>query len=118
MLRNLENNGFLIEKAMHYCAGVESIYREVLKSFVDESGEKLPLLQQCMEKQDFQRYLIEVHGIKNIAQLIGDARLFEKALAQNDALKASDFKKAEDGHEEFMKVFREELAVIREALKQ
>lgn len=118
MLRVLESNGFHIDEAMRYCAGVESIYREVLKSFADEGDEKLPILQRCMENQDFQRYMIEVHGIKNVAQTIGDVRLFEIAMVQNDAMKAADFQKAIQGHDEFMKILKEELAVIRRALKQ
>lgn len=117
MLKILESNGFLIEEALRYCGGMENIYREVLQSFADEGEEKLPLFRQCMENHDFQRYMIEVHGIKNIAKTIGDTRLYESALAQNEALKAADFQKAAAGHQEFMKVLNEEVILVREALK-
>ncbi len=116
MLKVLESNGFHIQEAMGYCAGAESIYREVLKSFAAEGREKLPLLQSSMDHQDFQRYGIEVHGIKTVARTIGDVRLFEKAEAQNHAVKTNDFQKAIEGHEEFMRVLLEELEVIDEAL--
>lgn len=116
MLKMLENSGFLVEEGLHYCAGAESIYREVLLSAADEGEEKLPILEKCMEEQDFQRYQIEVHGIKNVAQTIGAVRLYEIALLQNDTLKAGKYREAAGRHEDFIHVYKEEIAVIREAI--
>lgn len=118
MLKILENNGFLVEEGLHYCAGAESIYREVLLSAAQEGEEKIPVLDRCMKEQDFHRYQIEVHGIKNVAQTIGDVRLFEAASARNDALKAGRYEEAVKGHEAFQKIYREEIAVIREAIAE
>lgn len=118
MLKILENNGFLVEEGLRYCAGAESIYREVLESAAQEGEEKIPVLDRCMKEQDFQRYQIEVHGIKNVAQTIGAIRLFEAASARNDALKAGRYEEAVKGHEDFQRIYQEEITVIREAIEE
>lgn len=118
MLRILENNGFLVEEGLRYCAGAEGIYREVLDSAATEGEEKISVLDQCMEEQDFHRYQIEIHGIKNVAQTIGDVRLFEAASVRNDALKAGKVEEAVKGHETFRKLYQEEIALIREAISE
>lgn len=118
MLKTLENSGFLVEEGMRYCAGMESIYREVLDSAAKEGEEKLPVLEKCMKEQDFHRYQIEVHGIKNVAQTIGAARLFEVADALNNALKAGRYEEAVKGHESFLKIYQEEIAVIQNAIEK
>lgn len=118
MLKVLENNGFLVEEGMHYCAGTEEIYREVLDSAATEGEEKIAVLDQCMEEQDFYRYQIEAHGIKNVAQTIGDVRLFEAASLRNDALKAGRHEEVAEGHEAFRKLYQEEIALIRKAISE
>lgn len=116
MLTNLKENGFLVEEAMRYCAGVESIYREVLKSALEEGEEKLPLLERCIKEKNFERYRIEVHGIKNVAQMIGATSLYEKANAQNEATKAGDYESALQNHNAFMEVYRQGLDLIKKIL--
>lgn len=118
MLRILENNGFLVEEGLHYCAGAERIYREVLDSAATEGEEKIPILDQCMAERDFHRYQIEIHGIKNVAQTIGDIRLFEAASLRNDALKAGRYEEAVKGHNAFRKLYQEEIALIQEAISE
>lgn len=117
MLKTLENNGFLVEEGLRYCAGMESIYREVLQSAAQEGEEKLPVLDRCMEEADFQRYQIEVHGIKNVAKTIGCVRLYEAAADQNDAVKAEKYDEARKNHDAFMEIYKKEIAMIRNALK-
>lgn len=118
MLRVLENNGFLVDEGMHYCAGAEEIYREVLDSAATEGEEKISVLDQSMKEQDFSRYQIEVHGIKNVAQTIGDVRLYEAASVRNEALKAGRYEEAVKGHEDFRRLYEEEIALIREAISE
>lgn len=118
MLKILENSGFLVNEGLHYCAGVESIYREVLQSAAQEGEEKISVLDKCMKEQDFHRYQIEVHGIKNVAQTIGAVQLFEAASVRNDALKAGRYEEVVKGHESFQKIYQEEIAVIREAIEE
>lgn len=118
MLKILENSGFLIEEGLHYCAGMESIYKEVLESAAQEGDEKLPVLARCMEEADFQRYRIEVHGIKNVAKTIGSVRLYEAAAAQNDAVKAERFEDARRNHDAFMDTYKKEIALIRDAVEK
>ncbi|MCM1127317.1 MAG: hypothetical protein NC429_12705 [Lachnospiraceae bacterium] len=117
MLKTLESNGFLVDEGMHYCAESEEIYREVLESAAEEGEEKLPVLEQCMQKQDFQRYQIEIHGIKNVAQTIGDARLFQAASERNEALKAGRYEEAAEGHDAFLQIYREEIDLIVKAIE-
>lgn len=118
MLKTLESNGFLVEEGMRYCAGSEEIYREVLESAAEEGAEKLPVLEQCIQKRDFQRYQIEIHGIKNVAQTIGDARLFRAASERNEALKAGRYEEAAEGHDAFLQIYREEIDRIIKAIEE
>lgn len=118
MLRILENNGFLVDEGLHYCAGTEGIYREVLESAATEGEEKISVLDQCMKERDFHRYQIEVHGIKNVAKTIGDVRLFEAASIRNDALKAGRYEEMLKGHEDFLKLYQEEITLIRKAIAE
>ncbi len=118
MLKMLENNGFLVEEGLYYCAGSESIYREVLDSAAKEGEEKLPVLAKCMEEADYQRYQIEVHGIKNVAKTIGCVCLYEAALDQNDAAKEGKYEQVRKNHAAFMTVYEKEIALIRDAIAE
>lgn len=116
MLKILESNGFLVEEGLHYCAGAERIYREVLESAAQEGEENLPVLARYMEEADFHRYQIAVHGIKNVAKTIGSVRLYEAAAAQNDAAKAEKYDEVISNHDAFMETYRKEIAVIQSAI--
>ena len=116
MLKTLENSGFLVDEGLHYCAGMESIYREVLESAAEEGEENLPILARCMEEADFHRYQIAVHGIKNVAKTIGSVRLHEAAEAQNEAAKAEKYDDVRRNHDAFMEIYRKEIAVIQDAI--
>lgn len=86
-IEQLQLNGFQIAEALHFCAGKESIYRTVLETALEEGRQKLPLLKRLGEEQYLDRYYIEVHGLKNAAQTIGAARLFELAKQQCERCK-------------------------------
>ena len=70
-ISDLQDYGFNLEEAMELCIGDEEIYLEVLDTALEEGEEKIPLLKDLMANGDFDRYIIEAHGLKNAAKQIG-----------------------------------------------
>lgn len=87
-----------MESGMDMCAGDENIYREVLETAWEEGMEKLPLIRECIEKRDYERYVIEVHGLKNTARIIGCRHLAEQAMEQEKAAKERKIETVESGY--------------------
>lgn len=106
-IRDLANHGFNVDEAMELCIGDEDIYREVLETALEEGREKLPLLKELFEKGDFDRYIIEAHGLKNAAKQIGADVLSEIAKSSELEGKAGhlDFVKA--NHEKLIGTYQE-----------
>ena len=63
--------GFDVEEGIRLCAGDEAIYMEVLWAAMEEGQEKIPLIRKAYAEKDYERYRIEVHGLKNAMRSIG-----------------------------------------------
>lgn len=61
------------------CSGSEVIFRKLLQIFYDTLSEKVELIQQLEQEEDIQRYIIEVHGLKSAARLVGAVELASQA---------------------------------------
>ena len=78
-LTDLERFGFNLSEAMELCVDDEEILREVLETALEEGREKIPFLNELMKTKDYDRYVVEVHGLKNAAKQIGADELSEEA---------------------------------------
>lgn len=87
---DLEKRGFNVEEGIAMCAGDEEIYMEVLEAALEEGREKLPLIKECRERKDYERYCIEMHGLKNAMKSIGAGFLSEAAKEQEIAVKENN----------------------------
>ncbi|MCQ2524093.1 MAG: Hpt domain-containing protein [Lachnospiraceae bacterium] len=76
---DLTNYGFDVASAMELCIDDEEIYKEVLEAFLEEGREKIPLFNELIANNDTDRYIIEVHGLKNAAKQVGATKLSDEA---------------------------------------
>lgn len=111
-VRDLEGYGFNLSEAMELCINDEEIYREVLETFLEEGREKIPFMQELMNSKDYERYIIEAHGLKNAARQIGADELSEIGKASEFAGKAGEIDKLIEYHENLIDAYQETLDII------
>lgn len=111
-IKELVNYGFNLDEAMELCIGDEDIYKEVLETALDEGREKIPLLKELFEKGDFDRYIIEAHGLKNAAKQIGADTLSEIAKASELEGKAGHLDFVKGNHEKLISTYEEIMGVL------
>lgn len=99
---DLVKRGFDVEEGIAMCAGDEEIYVEVLDAALEEGREKLPLIRECYEQKDFERYGIEMHGLKNAMKSIGASELSEAAKEQEFAVKENNLQLVDERVEDIL----------------
>lgn len=115
-ISDLEKRGFDVEEGIVMCAGDEEIYLEVLDAALEEGREKLPLIRECYERKDYERYCIEMHGLKNAMKSIGASKLSEAAREQEMAVKENRFDLVDEKVEEVLVQYRDVIDVLNELL--
>lgn len=113
---DLEKRGFDVEEGIAMCAGDEEIYLEVLEAALEEGKEKLPLIKECYERKDFDRYCIEMHGLKNAMKSIGAGFLSEVAKEQEFAVKENNLRVVDEGVENVLAQYRDVIDALEELL--
>lgn len=105
-INDLGNRGFEVEEGIAMCAGDEEIYMEVLEAALEEGQEKLPLIREYYEQKDFERYGIEMHGLKNAMKSIGANKLSEAAKEQEFAVKENNLQLVDEHVEDVLAQYR------------
>lgn len=93
---DLREKGFDVEQGIAVCAGDEEIYLEVLEAALEEGREKIPFIKERFEQKDFERYCIEMHGLKNAMKSVGAIALSEAAREQEFAVKEDNLQLVEE----------------------
>ncbi len=108
--------GGLIDRAtgLDYCEGDEDLYRDILSSFVNESGKKVPAIKSSYDSENWDEYGVYVHSVKSSSLMIGAKPLYEKALALEMAAKSGDIDTVRSEHESMMDMY---LRVVGELKK-
>lgn len=114
---DLAARGFDVEDGIEMCAGDEELYLEVLQEALEEGEEKIPLIRRLYEERDYERYLVEVHGLKNAMRSIGANHLSEAARVQEFAVKEQDYGKIEDNVDALLDEYREVVDALRELMQ-
>ncbi len=117
-LEDLTGKGFDVEEGIKLCGDDEEIYVEVLWAAMEEGEEKIPLIRSAYETKDYERYRIEVHGLKNAMRSIGASRLSELAAQQEQAVKSQDYALVEAGVEELLAQYRFVVDALKEFLDE
>lgn len=86
----LKEKGFDIKQAMEICADDADLYMEVLETALVEGKRKFHIIKDSISNQDYSRYHIEVHGLKNSARAIGAMELSELAKHQEQKVKSGN----------------------------
>ena len=111
---DLEKRGFDVEEGLAMCAGDEEIYWEVLEAALEEGKEKLPLIKECYEQKNLDRYCIEMHGLKNAMKSIGAGFLSEAAKEQELAVKENNLRVVDEGVENVLAQYRDVIDALEE----
>ena len=113
---DLTSKGFDVQEGIKLCGGDEAIYMEVLWAAMEEGEEKIPLIRSAYEQKDYERYRIEVHGLKNAMRSIGAVYLSELAAQQEQAVKDMDQAVMEIGVEEMLTQYQFVVNALKELL--
>lgn len=108
--------GFNVEEGIKLCGDDEEIYMEVLWAAMEEGEDKIPLIRSVYEKKDYERYRIEVHGLKNAMRSIGATYLSQLAAEQEQAVKDENYSEMEVGVEEMLTQYRFVVDALKELL--
>lgn len=109
---DLRDYGFNVDEALELCVDDEEIYMEVLEVAIEEGREKLVFMQEIFGAGDFDRYIIEAHGLKNAAKQIGADDLSELAKASELDGKAGNIDAVKARHNELMSLYEEVIETV------
>ena len=115
-IEDLAKRGFDVDEGIALCAGDEEIYVEVLEAALEEGKEKLPLLKDCYERKDFERYGIEMHGLKNAMKSIGAITLSEAAKEQEFAVKENNLQLVDEKVDSVLAQYRDVVDALEELM--
>lgn len=116
-IEDLSKRGFDIDAGIAMCAGDEEVYVEVLDAAREEGKEKIPLIRELYENKDFERYCVEVHGLKNAMKTIGAEHLSAAAKTQEFAVKENELQLVEDGVEPLLREYQQVVDALEELFK-
>ena len=75
----LARAGVNVETGLNYCGGEEDFYREMLRMFRAQSGEKQAEITTLYESADWTEYAVKVHALKSTSLTIGAEALSAQA---------------------------------------
>lgn len=113
---DLQNRGFDVEEGIAMCAGDEELYAEVLDAALEEGKEKIPLIRQLYEEKDYERYCVEVHGLKNAMKSIGANHLSEAARVQEFAVKDNNLALVDEGVDALLTEYQDVVDALEELM--
>lgn len=116
-IEDLARRGFDVEAGIGMCAGDEELYLEVLHEALEEGEEKIPLIRRLYEERDYERYLVEVHGLKNAMRSIGADHLSEAAKEQEFAVKEQNYGLVQEKVEALLEEYQDVVHGLRELFR-
>lgn len=110
----LLKKSFDIEEALSICAEDMELYMDILGTALEEGERKLPIISESAERKDYERYHIEVHGLKNAMRAIGAMELSSLSLEQEQAAKAKNYEKIDKDAPVLIEKYKEVLDILKE----
>jgi HPt (histidine-containing phosphotransfer) domain-containing protein len=114
MAQKLESSGIHMEDALEYFGGDREAYAEIASIYCKTADEKIPELQTCLEKENWQNYTVLAHAVKSTSLNIGATELSEKAKALEFAGKEGRYEEIRENHEAMIKEYRRVVEVFRD----
>lgn len=115
-LEDLKQKGFNVKEGIELCGGDEEIYMEVIWAAMEEGRAKIPLIRKVYSEGDYERYLIEVHGLKNAMKSIGANYLSQLAAEQEQAVRMENYAVMKVGVEELLQQYQIVVDALAELL--
>ncbi|MCR4717764.1 MAG: response regulator [Lachnospiraceae bacterium] len=116
MLDQLREAGIDVDTGMKYCGSSKDFYITILTKYVEESKEKLELLEKYYEAKDYENYKIHVHAVKSTSKMIGVNDIYDEALQLENAAKNEDASYIEENHETLIMHYQDKIKLISEAI--
>jgi len=101
--------------ANKFTEGVDGFFYEILEVYVQTGPEKISLIQELYEKEDWKNYVIEVHALKSSSYTIGAEVLGQLAQKLEHAGKREEYSIIHDNHEKLLSMYEK---VINEGKRQ
>lgn len=117
-LGELFTKGLNVKMALEQHTGTMNEYLDILNLYYLDGSKKINYLRQLIEKEDFNNYRIEVHGLKGASANIGAINLSNEAKALEDAANAGDIPFILENNEPFIENLQELLNAIQEVLSR
>ena len=110
--------GIDLDAAMRYQSGNAGDYRELLELYCIEGKRKIVLLQELFQEKNYNRYGIEVHGLKSASANIGAIKLSDMARTHEEAAAREDETFIVEGFPKLLAAYEKQLENIRAFLDQ
>ena len=109
----LRDNGIDIDNAIEILGDIETV-NEIMRDFLSEMDERLPLMEEYKNSNDMDNYAILVHAIKGDSKYLGFTKLAE--LSYNHQVKAeeNDINYINDNYEDLMEEINRILGIVKE----
>ncbi len=115
-LASLEALGLNIREALANFAGDEDEYKEVLLTMCRSSDTKITMLKYYLEQHDYKNYIVAIHGILGVAQVIGADEIAARSRELERAAKQGMREVIERETESFGDAFDKLLTSVRSAI--
>ena len=103
----LAQAGINVELGLEYCSGDEEFYREMLRMFYAQSGDKRAEIVSLYESANWADYAVKVHALKSTALTIGAEALSAQAKELELAGKRGDADYIRDRHPALLRAYEE-----------
>ncbi len=113
----LKQQGFDTAQGLQICIDDPEIYMEVLETALEEGRGKIPVIRDSVDGGDYERYLIEVHGLKNAAKTIGAMELSQMAYVQEMATRQGNYDCVNREYNALLEKYDEVLEQLEGALR-
>ena len=115
-LKALEKRGLNVRAALSNFGGSAEEYRDVLLTTCRSSDTKALMLNHYLEQHDYKNYIVTMHGILGVAQVIGAESLEAQARELETAAKQGNRQALEEKTQAFSEEFDRLLTSIRSAI--
>ncbi len=102
-----DSNSPYIDKseAMSFCGGDESLYKELVDEYINDSDRKTFVLNESRSTGDWKNYAIIAHALKSSSKMIGAMELSETARRMEKAADVGDTAAIDKEHDSMLDLY-------------
>ncbi len=111
----LESNGFNVEEGINLL-GDMSMYEDMMKGFIEESENRITLLEEYKNNEDMANYAILVHAEKSDSKYLGIKKLAEMSLEHEMKSKENDINFVKENYESLINEIKNTVEICKKYL--